>query len=171
MRRRIRQGGIRMPFIARWPGKIASGKIDNTSLISAVDLLPTFCEIAGVKLPDSYSPDGISQVAALLGTAAPIRDKPLFWKMQSSWPPRQNAPYHWVSYAIVDQHWKLLANEDLSHVELYDIAADPMEQSDLAETRAEVVNQLREKITQWKASLPEKPTGDVFSEERKALAK
>ena len=46
------EGGIGVPFIARWPGKIAAGKVDDTSLISAVDLLPTFCEVAGVKLPD-----------------------------------------------------------------------------------------------------------------------
>ena len=41
------EGGIGVPFIARWPGEIAEGKVDDTSLISAVDLLPTFCEIAG----------------------------------------------------------------------------------------------------------------------------
>ena len=46
------EGGIGVPFIARWPGKIAAGKVDDSSLISAVDLLPTFCEIAGAKLPD-----------------------------------------------------------------------------------------------------------------------
>ena len=45
------EGGVGVPFIARWPGKIAAGKIDRTSIFSAVDLLPTFCEIAGVKLP------------------------------------------------------------------------------------------------------------------------
>ena len=42
------EGGIGVPFIARWPGKIAAGKVDDVSLMSAVDLLPTFCEIAGV---------------------------------------------------------------------------------------------------------------------------
>lgn len=41
------EGGINVPFIARWPGKIAAGRVDNQSLISAVDLLPTFCELAG----------------------------------------------------------------------------------------------------------------------------
>ena len=56
------EGGINVPFIARWPGKIAAGKVDDSSLISAVDLLPTFCELAGAELPSSYSPDGVSQV-------------------------------------------------------------------------------------------------------------
>ena len=40
------EGGIGVPFIARWPGVIPAGKVDGESLISAVDLLPTFCEIA-----------------------------------------------------------------------------------------------------------------------------
>ena len=43
------EGGIGVPFIARWPGKIGAGKVDNESLISAIDLLPTFCELAGAK--------------------------------------------------------------------------------------------------------------------------
>ena len=51
------EGGIGVPFIARWPGKIPAGKVDETSILSAVDLLPTFCELAGVKLPRSYKPD------------------------------------------------------------------------------------------------------------------
>ena len=160
------EGGICVPFIARWPGKIAAGKVDDTSLISAVDLLPTFCEVAGVKLPESYSPDGVSQVAALMGNGRATREKPLFWKMNARWPPSEHQPYHWVSYAIVDQHWKLVSNEDASYVELFDIAADPYEKIDLREDEPEVVKQLLKKIDAWKATLPAKPTGNVFSGER-----
>ncbi len=61
------EGGIGVPFIARWPGKIAAGKSRSSSVISAVDLLPTFCEIAGVELPADYQPDGISQLETLGG--------------------------------------------------------------------------------------------------------
>lgn len=160
------EGGINVPFIARWPGKIAAGKIDNTSLISAVDLLPTFCELAGATLPKGFQPDGISQVATLLGTAAPNRPKPLFWKMQANWPPRKDAPFHWVSYAVVDQHWKLLANEDGSHLELYDLTTDPLEASEVKAAHPLVAKQLAEKLAVWKAALPAKPSGNVFSKER-----
>ena len=45
------EGGIGVPFIARWPGRIAAGKVDDTSLFSAVDLLPTFCQVAGCRPP------------------------------------------------------------------------------------------------------------------------
>ena len=66
------EGGIGVPFIARWPGKVPVGKVDDVSLMSAVDLLPTFCEIAGVELPRDYQPDGVSQVATLKGQNYPV---------------------------------------------------------------------------------------------------
>lgn len=160
------EGGINVPFIARWPGKIAAGKVDETSMISAVDLLPTFCEVAGVALPDSYRPDGVSQLATLMGDKTSGRAKPLFWKMASAWPPSNSRPYHWVSYAIVDQNWKLVANGDLSYLELFDIVADPYEKVDVKESRPQVAARLLREITQWKSTLPAKPSGDVFSAER-----
>ena len=160
------EGGIGVPFIVRWPGKVAAGKEDTVSLISAVDLLPTFCEVAGVDLPASYRPDGVNQLAVLKGKKAPKREKPLFWKFDSPWPAQQDKPDHWVSYAVVDQTWKLVANQDLSYVELYDIAADPYEKNDLKKQNPEVVKQLLKEIDAWKATLPEKPEGDVFSELR-----
>ena len=161
------EGGINVPFIARWPGKIAAGKIDDRSLMSAVDLLPTFCEIAGAELPVDYQPDGISQLEVLKGQATPTRPKPLFWKIGAHWPPRESQPYHWAAYAIVDQNWKLVSNHDASHVELYDIANDPLETTDLNQSKPEIVASLLGKIDDWRATLPAKPSGDVFSAERK----
>ncbi len=163
------EGGIGVPFIARWPGKIAAGRVDANSLISAVDLLPTFCEIAGVQLPSGYRPDGVSQVDTLLGTPSPVREKPLYWKMASAWPILKDRPFHWVSYAIVSQNWKLLANKDLSFFELYDLVKDPMERNDLKNSRPEVVAELLDNIRFWQSELPAKPTGDVFSAERAEL--
>ncbi len=163
------QGGINVPFIARWPGKIAAGKIDDSSLISAVDLLPTFCEIAGARLPDNYKPDGISQVSVLMGEATKVREKPLFWKFESPWPAPKSRPEHWVSYAVVDQQWKLVSNKDGSYLELYDIAADPLEKKDINTSKPNVARQLRDKLTRWQASLPAKPAGNVFSAERSQL--
>ncbi len=160
------EGGICVPFIARWPGKIAAGKVDDESLISAVDLLPTFCEVAGVDLPPDYQPDGVSQVAALKGKAVPNREKPLFWKIDAKWPAAKAKPFHWASYAVVAEHWKLLGNEDSTYVELYDIAADPMEARDLKGQHPEEANRLVELLDQWKTTLPSEPEGSVFSQER-----
>lgn len=160
------EGGIGVPFIVRWPGKVASGKVDDVSLISAVDLLPTFCELADVELPNGYVPDGVSQLATLKGTPSPKREKPLFWKYPSPWPASKSRPDHWVSFAVVDQTWKLVTNKDLGYVELYDIANDPNEQNDLKEQNPEVVSDLLEKLKVWQESLPASPAGDVFSAER-----
>ena len=164
------EGGIGVPFIARWPGKIAAGKVNDTALISAVDLLPTFCDIAGVELPKSYSPDGVSQLGALTGAGVTTREKPLFWKMNSRWPPGKYQPYHWVSYAILDRKWKLASNTDGSYVELFDIVADPFEKKDLKGDNPEIVQQLLEKLEDWKKTLPARPTGRVFSELRSEKA-
>ena len=157
------EGGIGVPFIARWPGKIAAGKVDKTSIFSAVDLLPTFCEIAGVKLPASYRPDGISQVSTLKGKGTAIREKPLFWKTVAPWPARKTKPDHWVSYAVVSKNWKLVTNRDAKYVELYDLVADPLEKKDLKEKHPAKVTQLKKMLIQWQGTLPAKPTGNVFS--------
>ncbi len=160
------EGGIAVPFIARWPGKIGAGKVDKTSLIAAVDLLPTFCALAGVKLPSSYTPDGISQLSTLLGKGAPPRTKTLFWKYPSPWPVPKHRPDHWVSYAVLDEPWKLVVNRDLSYVELFDIAADPYEKSDLKEDQPGRVKELLKKLTAWRESLPSEPDRRLFSAER-----
>jgi N-acetylgalactosamine-6-sulfatase len=157
------EGGIGVPFIARWPGRIPAGKIDNVSLISAVDLLPTFCEVAGAKLPSSYTPDGVSQLGTLEGKVSPSRQTPLFWKFDAPWPALKHAPDHWVSYAVVDQHWKLVANADSSYCELYDIAASPAETNDVKKTNPEVVERLLGKLAAWKTTLPSKPNEACLS--------
>ncbi|MBT5716163.1 MAG: sulfatase-like hydrolase/transferase [Opitutae bacterium] len=164
----LMEGGIGVPFIARWPGKIAAGKVDKTSVLSAVDLLPTFCELAGVKLPKSYKPDGISQVSTLMGRGNKLRKKPIFWKMSAPWPANESKPDHWVAYAVVHEQWKLVLNKDHSHLELYDLVNDPLESTDLAEKNSETVNRLKTLLQKWLSSIPAKPTGNVFSSLRES---
>jgi len=160
------EGGIGVPFIARWPGRVPAGVVDNTTLISAVDLLPTFCELAEIDLPQDYCPDGVSQVMALCGKAAPLREQPLFWKTQAAWPANPQKPFHWVATAVVYEHWKLVCNEDQTVCQLFDLAMDPLEQKDVGSFNPEVVDSLRERINQWQATLPQRPTGAVFSKLR-----
>jgi arylsulfatase A-like enzyme len=161
------EGGIGVPFIARWPGKVAAGEVDKTAYLSAVDLLPTFCEVAGVKLPADYASDGISQVSALLGKGEAQRSKPLFWKYNTRPGPSAANPDHWVSFAVVHQQWKLAVNQAGTHAELYDIIADPYETTNLAAAQPEVIARMQKQLTAWKASLPAHPTGAVFSSLRK----
>ena len=165
------EGGINVPFIVRWPGHVAANEVDRQSMLSAVDLLPTFCEIAGVPLPESYQPDGISQVAAIKGRPVPNRAKPLFWKMAGRrGQPGQPDAFHWGDYCIVDGKWKMLADEETPYIELYDIVNDPYEKVDLKEQRPNVVATLREKIKSWRASLPAKPDPKNFSSLRSKTA-
>jgi N-acetylgalactosamine-6-sulfatase len=157
------EGGIGVPFIARWPGKIPAGRVDKTSIFSAVDLLPTFCELAGVTLPKSYKPDGLSQVQTLMGNGNQLRSKPLFWRISAPWPAHPTKPDHWVSYAVVYEKWKLCLNHDFSYFELFDLVNDPMEKRNVATKQVQVVKKMRKQLDQWLASLPEKPSGNVFS--------
>jgi arylsulfatase A-like enzyme len=165
------EGGVGVPFIARWPGKVAAGKVDKVSLFSAVDLLPTFLELAGAPFPKDYVPDGTSAVGILQGNPQPSRCKPLFWKIGAPWPAHPNKPDHWVAWAAVKDNWKLVANHNLSLVELYDIAKDVAETKDLKANHPEVADGMLAQIKKWQATLPEKPTGNVFSQLRKDIPK
>jgi len=154
----ILQGGIGVPFIARWPGKIKTGARDDVSWISAVDLLPTFCEIAGAQLPEGYEPDGVSQVSTLQGTERSSREKPLYWKGL----PSQKAPV----YSMLAGKWRLLTSMEFEVLELYDVNADPLEKNNLKASHPEIADELLKKLQAWHASLPEKPNPDCFSKYR-----
>ncbi|MFC5051843.1 sulfatase [Rubritalea spongiae] len=160
------EGGINVPFLVRWPNKVPANKIDNDTMISAVDLLPTFSTLAGAELPNGYQADGYSQVEALLGTASKTRTKDLFWKSTNRFSDPSKSE-HWASYAVVSDKWKLLTNQDQSYIELYDIVADPLEQNNLASKDPETSQMLTKKLSNWIATLPTKPTGNVFSDLRK----
>ena len=163
------EGGVGVPFLARWPGKIAAGKINDAALISAVDLLPTFCEIAGAELPADYVPDGISQSKALTGAPATEREKPLFWKASSarSYSPGDN--FYWVLYSIVDKDMKLMTDKNFKHMELYNLATDPLEKNDLSAEQPELTKSLAAQIKAYLKSLPAGPDPTCFSKERAEL--
>ncbi len=157
------EGGIGVPFIARWPGRIAADAIDDKTLLSAVDLLPTFCELAGAPLPQDYTPDGVSQTRALFGAPALNRTKPLLWKADAPRPAPKDRPDHWGGWAIVHDHWKLIASRDLQQVALFDLAADPLETIDQSVSSPAITASLREKLAAWQKTLPPHPQGNVFS--------
>lgn len=153
-KRSLYEGGIRMPFIVRWPGHTPAGKIDNTTVISGVDWLVTICSLAGVKLPDDLNPDGEDMSAALLGKPKQ-RTKPLMWEWRFAIKghPINKSPM----LAIRHGKWKLLMNPDRSRVELYDIPSDPMELNNLAAQYPSVAKKLSEQILKWQATLPKGP--------------
>ena len=66
-KRSLHEGGVGVPFIVHWPGRVPAGQVDHVTNISAVDILPTFLSIAGIDLPDNYKPDGEDLSASFFG--------------------------------------------------------------------------------------------------------
>jgi arylsulfatase A-like enzyme len=161
-KRSLLQGGIGVPFIAKWPGRIAQGKVDDTTPITAVDLLPTLCAIAGAKLPDGYTPDGVDQSAALLGKPTTVRSKPIFWQWNSASARGTN----WPTLAVREGNWKLLLGKAPQHVELFRFPQDRLEKNNLQVAQAGDVVRLKALIDDWKATLPDEPNKNCFSAER-----
>ena len=155
-KRSLYEGGIRVPLIVRWPAKIPAGEIDNDSVLSATDLLPTLCHLAGVEVPEGkYAPDGENVVDILTSKPRP-RKKPLMWE------------YHYEMIighilhknpimAIRDNEWKLLMNPDGSRVELYNIPKDPTELNNVAEDHPQTVERLSKALLAWHKEMPKAP--------------
>ena len=150
------EGGIRMPFIVRWPGRVPAGRVDEESVLGAVDFFPTFCALAGAKLPKGVAFDGEDVSAVWLGKPAGKRRAPLFWEYgrneeSFSYPQgRDRSP----NVAVRDGKWKLLVNASGSGAELYDLKADVAEENNLVAKEAAVAKQHSEAALKWRKSLP-----------------
>ena len=153
-KRSLYEGGIRMPFIVRWPGHTTAGRVDDASIVAGVDWLPTVCSLAGVKLPTGLNPDGEDMSQAILGKYR-IRSTPLMWE----WRFRVfgDMAHKCPILAIRDGKWKLLMNPDRSRVELYNIPNDPTELDNLADRNPEIVGKLSERVLRWQKTLPPGP--------------
>ena len=161
-KRSLLQGGIGVPFIARWPGKIAAGKIDDATPITAVDLLPTFCALAGAKLPDGYRPDGVDQTEALLGKSNARRTKPIFWQ----WTTATKTGDTWPMLAVREADGKLLLGREAQQVELFRLPQDSFERTNLSQQEAAEVTRLKALLDAWTATLPKQPATNCLSSER-----
>ncbi len=138
------EGGIRMPFMIRWPGKIQPGQENSTSVLCSVDLFPSLCAIAGNALPTEYQLDGIDMSQTLLGKEQAVRTTPIFWEFGKTKKDRVS-PH----IAVREGKWKLLVNADGSRTELYDMDADFNEKSNLASTFPAITAELKEKAISW----------------------
>lgn len=151
-KRSIYEGGVRQPFVARWPGRVPAGVFDQTSVIGSVDLLPTLCAIAGVKPPEGVKLDGEDVSDILLTGKSRPRGRPLFWEWRST--VAGNQDYAPPPIVVRDGKWKLLTDREKKRVELYDIPNDPSEAKNLAAENPQVVARLSTLALAWKAELP-----------------
>ncbi len=134
-------GGLRVPFMMRWPGRIAEGTICHIPTISQ-DVFPTVLEAVGTGRP-AQKIDGRSLWTDMRspGTDAPVD---LCW-YYPHYSPTAKRP----GMAIRSGSMKLIAFFDPPRVELYDLARDPGETKDLSAEEPEVVRRLNQKLNRW----------------------
>lgn len=124
------EGGLRVPFLVRWPGRVAPGSVSD-HVVAFQDMLPTLCEIAGAECPDAI--DGISFVPALTGEGVQTEHVGLYWE----YPARNNG----ISRAARMGPWKAVQPAGES-VQLYHLVADPAEAADIAAEHPAIVREL-----------------------------
>lgn len=135
------EGGIRVPLIAAWPGRIAPGRIVNEP-VTGIDLYPAIAEAAG----DAAQPGGFegrSLTPLLSGEGAwPPRD--LYWYY-----PHYSPQAHQPGAAIRSGRYKLIKHYEPLSVELYDLETDISERQDLSQREPEMTAQLRGRLNRW----------------------
>lgn len=134
------EGGLRVPCIARWPGKLPAGKTTDRMGMT-FDLTRSFFRIAGVDVPDGRKLDGID-ILKDVQTDSPPRDRTLFWRYR-------RADRTWK--AVRDGRWKYVLREsDAGYDEwLFDFDADEREQVNIMGKENEVLKRLEGLIRDW----------------------
>ena len=133
-KRSIYEGGHRVPFFIRWPAKVKAGSTWDEP-VCQTDLLATFAEMVGSKLPHDAGEDSDSFYMDLLGRKRGLARLPMIHHASNG------------RFAIRDGQWKLVMPHAKSRVELYDLSTDPSEKKDMAKAHPEIVKLLTESIT------------------------
>lgn len=151
-KRSLYEGGVRVPFLVRWPGRVPARRVESKAVVAGVDFFPTVAKIAGLRAPEGV--DGDDQSDVLLG-ASRDRRRPLFWEWRFN-----VAGYAHNRSPILSMRegdWKLLFNPDGSRAELYRIPEDPMELNNRAPMEADRVRAMMAKALAWQKTLPAGP--------------
>jgi arylsulfatase A-like enzyme len=162
------EGGIRVPLLVRWPGRVEAGLVVDEPVI-ATDLAPTLLAAAGLDAPEGHALDGVSLWPLLRGEALPPRD--LAWHfpayLEGS---RREGGWRTTPVSVLRRgDLKLLEFLEDGRLELYDLGADLGEERDLATERPGVAEELRAALDAWREArgaareLPPDPTFDPGS--------
>ena len=159
------EGGVRTPFIVRWPGHVPAHATNETTVLTAADLLPTLCAAAGATLPADYRGDGENLLEAWRGKAV-SRTKPIFWKVPCGTPnPRSQ---QWAAFAMREGEWKLYADNAGKRTELYNVVQDRAETKELSRQNPELIARMTQALIAWKETLPKTPNLDCVTRDTAA---
>ena len=137
------EGGIRVPWVIRWPGKIKAASRSEVPIIST-DVFPTLLEVAGLKPTPGVPQDGENLLPVLTGEGG-LQRSSLFFHYPDYAFHKKNR----LGGAIRKGQYKLIRFYDDKSVELYDLEADPGEQKDLAEALPEKAKELWDELDSW----------------------
>ena len=135
----VLEGGIRIPYMVRWPGHVPAGKVFDYPVIS-LDIHPTAAAAAGIPIPAEAKLDGVDLAPYLAGKNKARPHEKLYWRFGAQW-------------AIRAGDWKLLAMG--GEPELYDLAHDIGEKHNLAAAKPEKAQELRAAYEDWNRQLME----------------
>jgi arylsulfatase A-like enzyme len=130
------EGGLSVPFIARWPGKLPAGKVTDEFLTS-LEFFPTFAAVSGAKLAPGVKLDGFDMLPTLRGEKPSPRTE-MLWKRRGD-------------YAVRMGQWKFAKTGEVTG--LFDLAADRAEKNDLSKQKPEMVAKLKTRYEQWLAEM------------------
>jgi len=144
MKTQLWEGGIRVPGILCWPGKVPAGRVSQ-DLASILDVFPTFTAAAGVSMPAGHRLDGGVDLVRVANGGAAARDRALFFEFH--FPQRGVAAS--LPMAVRTGRWKLFANHDFTAQELYDLENDAGERNNVAAQHPKVVEEMSGKLRRW----------------------
>ncbi len=149
---RLYEGGIRIPFMVRWPGHMPKGKLYKHP-VSALDVLPACLEAAGIAPPSEKAIDGKSFLGAVkAGKPCETSQKPMFWRFEGDWAVRHG---DWKLVKTADFTWRKPTSQILQGPRepdrpmLFNLKNDPAEQHDVFDQHRQVVQRLSLLFEQW----------------------
>lgn len=149
------EGGVRSPLIVWGPSLInpkAAGTINNTSVLSALDLNRSLYSLTGTELPQGVHLDGEDLADTLLGKAKQSRQSPLFWRRPPDRPGTREEPN--PDLAVRAGKWKFYMNYDQTGIQLYDLEQDVSETRNQAAQHPDLVKRLQQAVNDWNSGLP-----------------
>jgi arylsulfatase A-like enzyme len=147
------EGGHRVPYIFRWPGKIPAGKVCDQTIIS-VDLYPTLLEVAGAKPPENYPLDGVSYLKVLKsGGKEMLNRDAIYWHFPGYLGAGANSWRTLPVGAVRCGDWKLLEFFEDHHLELYNLREDLGETNNLAAKMPQKARELEKKLVAWQKEI------------------